>query len=114
MHCTSIATCAAMMCFCCHALLQESGHKFTVRGSPRNYRGTLALVLADNPASCALGGCISTLSPVYGNKRGNEDRGICILLFYNKHAITIFSHSLVLLHLTHFGNPFATLLSDTR
>ena len=53
---TSIATCAAMMCFCCHALLQESGHKFTVRGSPRNYRGTLALVSADNPASCALGG----------------------------------------------------------
>ena len=39
-----------------HVLLQESGHTFTVCGSLRNYRGTLALVSADNPASCALGG----------------------------------------------------------
>ena len=36
--------------------MQEAGHTFIVNGYPCTYYGSLGLVSADNPASCAMGG----------------------------------------------------------
>ena len=37
-------------------LLQEKGYKFGIHGLPEEMFGTLVGVLADNPASCSIGG----------------------------------------------------------
>ena len=37
-------------------LLQEKGYKFGIQGLPEEMFGTLVGVLADNPASCSIGG----------------------------------------------------------
>ena len=40
----------------CYPFIQEQGHAFTIQGTSRIFRGTVAIISADNPASAALGG----------------------------------------------------------
>ena len=46
----------------CISVYQEKGHVFEVRGETKTYYGTIAVVLADNPASNGLGGFKESVS----------------------------------------------------
>ena len=43
-------------------LLQERGYQFHIKGEPCTFYGTSAIVSANNPASCAIGGFKESVS----------------------------------------------------
>ena len=51
-----IASNIVHLCECIYFLYQDDGASFTVKGETLNFRGTVTIVSADNPASALLGG----------------------------------------------------------